>query len=488
MPEPKRPLKVFLCHASADKPAVRDLYKRLTADGVDAWLDAENLIAGQNWQVEIPKAIRESDVVIVCLSEKSINREGYVQKEIKFALDIADEKPEGTIFIVPARLEECVVPNRLSDYHWVDLFEENGYEKLMRALRSRADKIDATLQIKKSWLPKFQNQKQATSIPESIQQTKSHKPKAEIKKPNLTVRELFSKFVLAFWGIFVLIAIVLSFLPSFRNLFSKDITTTNTPTLKSTATSLIPTNTVIAVTPISLPTEITDDFGVEMVLVPEGEFTMGVDGYSDNSPAHDLYLHNFYIDKYEVTNINYKECEIAGICLQPNKYNVTHSNIEYYDVAKYDNYPVVHVNWFMAKDYCEWRNARLPTEAEWKKAAGSFSFSGSADCNKANFYHCKGMPSEVGSYVHVTSPYGTYDMAGNVWEWVSSLYQPYPYTISDGREDLFSTGRRVLLGSGWYEDNFGPGSYIADSESRFDLSPNLSFGSVGFRCAKDANP
>ncbi len=118
----KRPLKVFLCHASADKPAVRDLYKRLTADGVDAWLDAENLFAGQNWQVEIPKAIRESDVVIVCLSEKSINKEGYVQKEIKFALDVADEKPEGTIFIVPARLEECIVPDRLSMYHWVDLF------------------------------------------------------------------------------------------------------------------------------------------------------------------------------------------------------------------------------------------------------------------------------------------------------------------------------------------------------------------------------
>jgi hypothetical protein len=122
---------------------MRDLYKRLTADGVDAWLDVENLIAGQNWQVEIPKAIRESDVVIVCLSEKSINREGYVQKEIKFALDVADEKPEGTIFIVPVRLEVCVVPDRLSMYHWVNFFEKNGYEKLMRSLRLR-EGIDST--------------------------------------------------------------------------------------------------------------------------------------------------------------------------------------------------------------------------------------------------------------------------------------------------------------------------------------------------------
>jgi len=148
----QRPLKVFLCHASADKPAVRGLYKRLVADGVDAWLDAESLIPGQNWQVEIPKAIRESDVVIVCLSEKSINKEGYVQKEIKSALDVADEKPEGTIFIIPARLEECKTPDRLSMYHWVDLYEEDGYQKLMRALLLRADKIGAVLQAKKSWL------------------------------------------------------------------------------------------------------------------------------------------------------------------------------------------------------------------------------------------------------------------------------------------------------------------------------------------------
>ena len=155
MTESKRPLKVFLCHASADKPAIRDLYKRLTADGVGAWLDAENLVPGQNWQVEIPKAIRESDVVIVCLSEKSVNKEGYVQREIKFALDIADEKPEGTIFIVPVRLEECNVPNRLNMYHWVDLFDANGYEKLMGALRLRATSIGATLQVKRNWLPKI---------------------------------------------------------------------------------------------------------------------------------------------------------------------------------------------------------------------------------------------------------------------------------------------------------------------------------------------
>jgi hypothetical protein len=136
-----RPLRVFLCHASGDKPAVQKLYSRLIRDGIDAWLDKENLIPGQNWQIEIPKAVRNSDVVLVCLSSQSVNKEGFVQKEIRIALDAADEKPEGTIFIIPVRLEECKVPERISQYHWVDIFSDNGYERLWKALRLRANTV-----------------------------------------------------------------------------------------------------------------------------------------------------------------------------------------------------------------------------------------------------------------------------------------------------------------------------------------------------------
>ena len=144
--EEKRPLKVFLCHASGDKPPVRDLYKRLTAEGVDAWLDQEKLLPGQDWRLEIPRAVEEADVVVVCLSKKSITKEWYVQKEIKFALDIAEEKPEGTIFLIPARLEDCTVPDRLSRWHWVDLYDENGFIKLLRSLKLRADKVGAAIE------------------------------------------------------------------------------------------------------------------------------------------------------------------------------------------------------------------------------------------------------------------------------------------------------------------------------------------------------
>lgn len=141
MPE-NRSLSVFLCHASPDKPTVRALYKRLIANGIDAWLDEERLLPGQNWREEIPQAVRSSDVVIVCISGNSVNKEGFVQKEIKEALDIAGEKPEGTIFVIPARLEACNVPNSLKMYQWVDLFEKGDFEKLVRALTMRAEQIN----------------------------------------------------------------------------------------------------------------------------------------------------------------------------------------------------------------------------------------------------------------------------------------------------------------------------------------------------------
>lgn len=145
-----RLLRVFLCHASIDKPKVLSLYYKLVNDGVDAWLDKEKLIPGQNWQIEIPKAVRNSDVVIVCLSSNSINKDGFVQKEIKIALDAADEKPEGTIFIIPARLENCEVPERISQYHWVDLFSPDGYERLFKALQERVNNIGIHLNKKTS--------------------------------------------------------------------------------------------------------------------------------------------------------------------------------------------------------------------------------------------------------------------------------------------------------------------------------------------------
>jgi cold shock CspA family protein len=142
--DPRR-LRVFLCHSSNDKPIVRDLYHRLCAENIEPWLDEESLLPGHDWQHEITQAVRASDVVIVCLSCGSINRTGYVQKEIKYALDVADEQPEGAIFLIPLKLEECDSPARLRRWQWVNLFEERGYHRLMLALRSRANTLGVTM-------------------------------------------------------------------------------------------------------------------------------------------------------------------------------------------------------------------------------------------------------------------------------------------------------------------------------------------------------
>lgn len=131
-------LRVFLCHCSDDKAEVRVLYAKLRNLGALPWLDEEDLLPGQEWEEEIPKAVQHSDVVIVCLSEHSLTKKGYVQKEIRFALDAADEQPPGKIFVIPVRLSDCDVPDRLKRWQWVNLFDTGGFERLAKALKLRA--------------------------------------------------------------------------------------------------------------------------------------------------------------------------------------------------------------------------------------------------------------------------------------------------------------------------------------------------------------
>jgi uncharacterized protein YgiM (DUF1202 family) len=142
MPEPRK-LRVFLCHASQDKPVVRELCKKLKTEGwIDPWLDEEKLLPGQKWQIEIPKAVENAHTIIICLSSVSVNKEGYIQKELKFALDLALEKPEDTIFIIPLRLDDCEVPQAFKEWQWVDYFPDDKkmltYQRLLTSLKLRA--------------------------------------------------------------------------------------------------------------------------------------------------------------------------------------------------------------------------------------------------------------------------------------------------------------------------------------------------------------
>jgi TIR domain len=139
MPKTKHSLNIFLCHAHSDRETVHALYSRLLANEVHAWLDSEDLQPGQNWQHEIRRAILNSDVVLVCLSQRFNEQQGYRHEEVKLALEKANLLEDGKIFIIPVRLEKCDMPESLSHLHRVDLFEPTGFKKLLRALKRVED-------------------------------------------------------------------------------------------------------------------------------------------------------------------------------------------------------------------------------------------------------------------------------------------------------------------------------------------------------------
>ncbi len=141
MTEPRK-LRVFLCHSSQDKAIVRELYQRFLAEGwIDPWLDEEKLLPGQDWGIEIEKAVETADAVIVCLSNNSVTKEGYVQRELRFVLDIADYKPDETVFVIPMRLDDCPAPRRLRRWQYVDYFPDDrrqrSYQRLQQSLKLR---------------------------------------------------------------------------------------------------------------------------------------------------------------------------------------------------------------------------------------------------------------------------------------------------------------------------------------------------------------
>ena len=440
-----RRLKVFLCHASQDKPAVRELYKRLAAEKwIDPWLDEENLLPGQDFDQEIYKAARDSDSIIICLSKVSVAKEGYVNKEIRRALDAADEKPEGAIYIIPLRLDDCIPSfERLKQLHYADYFTPNAHEKLIKSLRLRADSL------------KIETSK---SVVVPVLQ-----PAPTIVAQNNSLE--------------ILNLLALNLNPDLYNFIKIDLGSHS---------------------PVPYP------FGIAKYPVTNRQYErfLKADDF-----AKEKYWLNF--EKFNEDCIPVGTWEDDGLTwLQEQLQDYTYFPREtwkveprYWDHPEFGiaqpNNPVVGITWFEANAYCNWlaanwsklpessassgfspKQIRLPLDMEWTIAAGGDRPEGrypwdkpgkaTTDVNeiikRANSGESKiGYTTPVNQYSGGISPYGVMDMAGNIWEWQANYRS-------------MKEGWLGLRGGSWndYEDN-------ARVSIRSDNFPSDRDDNIGFR-------
>lgn len=392
---PNRRLNVFLCHAKEDKPTVRELYRQLTAEGwMDVWLDEENLFPGQEWDMEIEKAVEAADVVIVCLSSFSVSKEGYVQKEIRFVLNIADEKPEGTIFVVPLRLDDCQVPRRIRAWQYVDYFpkanQKRAYARLLESLKLRAGKIgisvgrignpidepdeNETVKAERERKAKEERERSVRLATQKAEDERIAREKAEAERKakaerdRLTLqkaeerrkaiadafRKINFKRLFAIGGI-IGACVALFFVGRFviENLPTIPASTPTSEVSETSEVSLVaPTRLLPTESPTNPPasnlgvgsTWTSPKDGMVMMFVPAGKFSMGSDsGSDDEKPVHDVTLDSYWIDKIEVTNAMYAKCVEAGQCDAPNPTS-SYTRQSYYGNSEFDDFPVIYVS------------------------------------------------------------------------------------------------------------------------------------------------
>jgi formylglycine-generating enzyme required for sulfatase activity len=442
-----RPLRVFLCHSSNDKPAVRELYQKLRAESwIQPWLDEEELYPGQDWNLEIEKAVEVADVILVCLSKGSTTKEGYVQREIRIALDYADYKPEGTLYIIPVRLEECDPPRRLRVWQYADYFEgsrERGFQRLLVSLKRRAESL-APEEVDSSGTG---NKPMAHEPPDhGIPESSFH---AEIKRIEKATAETSA----------------IQGEQADRNLKEDKKPIIDKKSGNGGPKTQEMSESVRQQPSLNANTIILSN-GMELVHVMAGPFLMGtktaasllgwlIDFQEAEKPQHLVDIpYAYWMARFPVTNQLYQEYVIAKALPHP---------VLGWEAKK--DHPVVNVSWEDAIAYCAWLNelfkgelpsnlvVRLPTEAEWEKAARGeygreYPWGNLFDDDKCNTRKGgKGSTTSVGLYSpQGDSQYRCADMAGNVWEWTHSIMKDYPYNATDGREDEKASGFRVMRG------------------------------------------
>jgi eukaryotic-like serine/threonine-protein kinase len=274
-------------------------------------------------------------------------------------------------------------------------------------------------------------------------------------------------------------------------ILSQHATETHTYTSTPAATEIRAPTFTVTPTPGIGSTWTSPVEGMVMVYIPQGEFSMGNDnGDADEAPMHSISLDAYWIDQTEVTNAMYAKCTQTGVC-QPPSQSFSQAHNAYYSNLQYADYPVIYVNWNEAQSYCKWVGGRLPTEAEWEKAARGTDGrkypwgNDTPTCSLADFWSgnsgCVGDTTVVGSYPTGASLYGALDMAGNVWEWVADWYDAAYYSNSPAFNPPGPPAgdNRVLRGGSWGDT----GDYLSTS-IRLRYDPAFSLDYVGFRCAR----
>jgi formylglycine-generating enzyme required for sulfatase activity len=412
----KSEIQIFLAHASEDKPAVLALYDRLKQAGYKPWLDKKDLIPGQIWRDEIPKAIKASQIFLACLSGKSANKQGYIQRELRIALDTLGEMLPGTIFFIPMRLEECEIPDlrlaevglNLRDIHRLDYWEEDGFEQLERAIGYQF-KLEP------------EEPKKPVILSPSLSVFNFEVVRVNAKGEQIKKESKQSQY--------------------FRQDLGNDIT-------------------------------------LEMVAIPGGTFLMGTEDeeierlvkkfgwerFRSERPKREVNVPPFFIGKYPITQEQWRAIAATAkidIDLETNPSSF-----------KGDELPVESVNWDQAIEFCKRlsretkREYRLPSEAEWEYAcrAGTttpFYFGETITGKLANYRASETYAEEAkGEHRGETTPvgqfppnaFGLYDMHGNVWEWCADTWHDnYDGAPTDGSAwiENGNDNRSPMRGGSW---------------------------------------
>ncbi|MFM6382521.1 MAG: SUMF1/EgtB/PvdO family nonheme iron enzyme [Microcystis panniformis] len=440
----KSEIQIFLAHASEDKPAVLALHERLKQAGYKPWLDEKDLIAGQIGRDEIPKAIRASQIFLACLSAKSANKQGYIQRELRIALNTLGEMPSGTIFFIPMRLEECEIPDlqnaevglKLRDIHRLDYWKEDGFEQLERAITHQFN-------------PEPEEPKQPVIVTPPLSVFNFEIVRVNAKGELIKKESKQSQY------------------------FSEDLG---------------------------------NGITLEMVAIPGGTFLMGTEdeeierlvkkfgweGFRWERPQHRVTVSSFYMGRYPITQAQWKAIAATAKIDIDLETNPSH--------FKGDELPVETVNGYQATEFCKRlsretkREYRLPSEAEWEYAcrAGTttpFYFGETITGELANYNASNTYADEPnGEYRNETTrvgqfppnAFGLYDMHGNVREWCADTWHDnYDGAPTDGSAwiENGNDNRSPLRGGSW---GYIPINCRSAFRFTFDRRVNR-FNAYGFR-------